>query len=82
MLYEGHLLDDYFMAVSNFIGLFFNGFLCYYFWPSLVITNLSGMLGVINITLLHASDERFGYLIFPLPRSLNFVAYHRIHHVD
>jgi len=23
-----------------------------------------------------------GYLIFPVPRSLNFVAYHRVHHVN
>ena len=31
---------------------------------------------------MHASDERMGFLLLPLPRSLNYVVYHRVHHVN
>jgi len=46
-----------------------------------VFSNVSGYLVVCNTLMSHAHDVRCARLMAPLPDSLNFVAYHRVHHL-
>jgi len=48
LLYEGHMIDDYLMALSKFTGMIFYGFLCYNFMPCFFVTNISEFLAIIN----------------------------------
>lgn len=86
VLYHGTLLDDFLMPVTTTLG----GFL-YTLLVSAVLghgmegqafSNVSSYLVVYNTLLSHAHDIRCARLLAPLPDSLNFVAYHYVHHIS
>ena len=84
VLYHGALLDDFLMA---FITVGVGGFL-YVLLFSLVgleavaISSVSVYLMVYNTLLSHAHDVRCSRLLAPVPDSLNYVAYHYVHHLS
>merc|ERR1712187_674856 len=50
--------------------------------PSSAFSNVTGYLIIFNTLLSHAHDTRCARLMAPLPDSLNFVAYHYVHHLS
>ena len=83
VLYHGALLDDFLMPFTTLVG----GFL-YVLLLGLAgleaeaFSNVSGYLVIYNTLLSHAHDVRCSRLLAPLPDSLNFVAYHYVHHLS
>ncbi|KAJ1474098.1 hypothetical protein T484DRAFT_1971368 [Baffinella frigidus] len=81
-LYHGTLLDDFLMPFTTFIGgVLCVGLLSLAGLEASVFSNVSGYLVVCNTLMSHAHDVRCARLMAPLPDSLNFVAYHRVHHL-
>lgn len=83
VLYHGALLDDFLMPASTIVG----GFL--YMWflglaglQAEAFSNVGSYLIVCNTLMSHAHDVRCARLMAPLPDSLNFVAYHYVHHLS
>ena len=82
VLFHGALLDDFLMPASTIVG----GFV---FVALLSLVGLEGeafsstglYLMSFNILMSHAHDVRCARLLAPLPDSLNFVAYHYVHHM-
>jgi len=83
VLYYGAYLDDFMMPVTMTIGYFTYAKLCG--WLGLgasAFSNVSEWLLLMNTLLSHAHDARCASLILPVPDSLNFAAYHRVHHLN
>ena len=82
VLFHGALLDDFLMPATTIVG----GFL-YVALLSLVglegeaFSSVQLYLITFNILMSHAHDVRCARLLAPLPDSLNFVAYHYVHHL-
>lgn len=64
------------------------GYFCYawlagvFGYGAEVFSNVSEWLLLMNTLLSHAHDEKCASLILPVPDSLNFAAYHRVHHLN
>ena len=83
VLYHGALLDDFLMPFTTAIGGFL--YVCVLSLFSLeaeAFSNVSGYLIIFNTLMSHAHDVRCARLMAPLPDSLNFVAYHYVHHLS
>jgi sterol desaturase/sphingolipid hydroxylase (fatty acid hydroxylase superfamily) len=82
VLFHGTLLDDFLMPVTTILG----GYL-YLYLASLVglegscFSNFSLQLVLYNQLFSHSHDVRCASLVVPLPDSMNFGAYHRVHHL-
>ncbi|CAE8641670.1 unnamed protein product [Polarella glacialis] len=83
VLYHGAYLDDFMMPVTTIIGYFAYARLCCFIgMEASAFSNISEWLLLFNTLLSHAHDERCASLILPVPDSLNFAAYHRVHHLN
>ena len=83
VLYHGSLLDDFLMPFTTAIGGFLYVLLLSRFGlEGQAFSNLSGYLVICNTLMSHAHDVRCARLMAPLPDSLNFVAYHYVHHLS
>jgi hypothetical protein len=83
VLYHGALLDDFIMPVTMTFGYFVYHWLCANAgMAASAFSNVSEWLLLFNTLLSHAHDERCASLILPVPDSLNFAAYHRVHHLN
>merc|ERR1711963_3530 len=74
-------LDDFLMPLSTTFGGYFYVRLvtclgCYGY------SSFTAYVMVLNTLMSHAHDLRCARLLAPLPDSLNFVAYHYIHHLN
>eukprot|EP00873_Tetraselmis_striata_P022215 jgi/Tetstr1/442479/TSEL_030579.t1 len=83
VLYHGTLLDDFLMPATTTIG----GFLYIQLatllgLQSAAFSNFVEWLLLYNTLFSHAHDVRCANLIVPLPPSMNFGAYHRVHHLQ
>ena len=71
------------MGLTLTIGNIFCGWVFYLLnMPYGHSNNIEFMLTALNILLLHSHDIRMGKFILPLPDAINFVVYHRVHHID
>merc|ERR1719159_360608 len=71
------------MPFTMTIGYFAYAKLCATFgMAGAAFSNLSEWLLLFNTLLSHAHDSRCASLILPVPDSLNFAAYHRVHHIN
>lgn len=82
ILYHGAFLDDFMMPVTMTIGYFLYTVLATSAGWANPFSNLSEWLLLYNTLLSHAHDVRCASLILPVPDSLNFAAYHRVHHLN
>jgi len=83
VLYHGAALDDFMMPATTTFGYFVYWWLCSKMGiASSAFSNMSEWLILFNTLLSHAHDSRCASLILPVPDSLNFAAYHRVHHLN
>lgn len=83
VLYHGAYLDDFMMPVTMTIGYFAYARLAGALGlGASAFSNVSEWLLLMNTLLSHAHDARCASLILPVPDSLNFAAYHRVHHLN
>jgi sterol desaturase/sphingolipid hydroxylase (fatty acid hydroxylase superfamily) len=83
VLYHGSVLDDFLMPWTTFVG----GCLYVLLLGTVglqheAFSSVGGYLIVMNTLLSHSHDIRCSRLMAPLPDSLNFVAYHYVHHIS
>ena len=83
VLYHGSVLDDFLMPLTTFVG----GCLYVLLLGTVglqheAFSSVGGYLIVMNTLLSHSHDIRCSRLMAPLPDSLNFVAYHYVHHMS
>eukprot|EP00929_Paragymnodinium_shiwhaense_P010144 TRINITY_DN114644_c0_g1_i1.p1 TRINITY_DN114644_c0_g1~~TRINITY_DN114644_c0_g1_i1.p1 ORF type:complete len:318 (+),score=36.97 TRINITY_DN114644_c0_g1_i1:77-1030(+) len=83
VLYHGELLDDFLMPITTTLGGYiYHWILMQCGFADQAFSNVVGYLIIFNNILSHAHDVRCASLIVPLPDSLNFAAYHRVHHLN
>jgi len=83
VLYHGAALDDFMMPATMTLGYFAYWWLCSKMGlAASAFSNVSEWLLLFNTLLSHAHDARCASLILPVPDSLNFAAYHRVHHLN
>ena len=83
VLYHGALLDDFLMPLTTaFGGALYVGLCGLVGLHGSAFSSVSGYLIIFNTLLSHAHDTRCARLMAPLPDSLNFVAYHYVHHLS
>lgn len=82
VLYHGEYLDDFLMPLSTTLGGYIMVWVAGKFgFAGHVFSNFTLYLAIPNTLMSHAHDIRCARLIVPLPDSLNFVAYHYVHHL-
>eukprot|EP00450_Noctiluca_scintillans_P001145 CAMPEP_0194499804 /NCGR_PEP_ID=MMETSP0253-20130528/15994_1 /TAXON_ID=2966 /ORGANISM="Noctiluca scintillans" /LENGTH=336 /DNA_ID=CAMNT_0039341591 /DNA_START=53 /DNA_END=1063 /DNA_ORIENTATION=+ len=83
VLYHGTLLDDFMMPVTTAIGGFvFVSTLSLVGLQGAAFSSITSYLVIFHTLMSHAHDTRCARLMAPLPDSLNFVAYHYVHHLS
>ncbi|KAJ1461225.1 hypothetical protein M885DRAFT_508106 [Pelagophyceae sp. CCMP2097] len=83
VLYYGALLDDFLMPFSTIAGAcLYAALMALAGLEGEAYSNVSSYLLVHNTLMSHAHDVRCARLMAPLPDALNFVAYHRVHHLQ
>lgn len=70
------------MALAATVGSISCTIVSYMLNMTYVFSNFGFTLGSINLILLHSHSVRMASFIFPVPDKFNFVAYHRVHHID
>ena len=80
--FHATLFDDLFMPLTVTLGRICMQIIFTPILPGFAVSNWVMYLNPIHQSFSHAHDVRCAHIIAPLPESLNFSAYHYVHHLS